>query len=32
MWFIIWFNAAFYGCGCVITIIKLAKKAVKGAA
>jgi len=32
MWFIIWFNAAFYGGGCAITIIKLARKAVKSAA
>lgn len=32
MWFIIWFNAAFYGGGCLITIIKLARKAAKGAA
>jgi len=32
MWFIIWFNAAFYGGGCAITVIKLAKKAVKSAA
>jgi len=32
MWFILWFNAAFYGGGCVITIIKLARKAVKSAA
>lgn len=29
MWFIIWFNAAFYGGGCVVTIIKLAGKAAK---
>jgi phosphatidylglycerophosphate synthase len=32
MWFIIWFNAAFYGGGCIVTIIKLAGKAVKNAA
>ena len=32
MWFIIWFDAAFYGGGCVLTIIKLARKAAKGAA
>jgi phosphatidylglycerophosphate synthase len=32
MWFIIWFNAVFYGGGCAVTIIKLAKKAVKGVA
>ena len=32
MWFIIWFNAAFYGGGCAVTIIKLARKAVKNAA
>jgi phosphatidylglycerophosphate synthase len=32
MWFIIWFNAAFYGGGCAVTVIKLAKKAVKSAA
>jgi phosphatidylglycerophosphate synthase len=31
LWFIIWFNAAFYGGGCVFTIIKLARKAVKSA-
>jgi len=31
MWFIIWFNAVFYGGGCFLTIIKLAKKAVKRA-
>jgi phosphatidylglycerophosphate synthase len=31
MWFIIWFNAAFYGGGCIITIIKLARKALQGA-
>jgi phosphatidylglycerophosphate synthase len=27
MWFLIWFNAAFYGGGCVLTIIRLAGKA-----
>jgi len=32
MWFIIWFNAAFYGGGCAVTIIKLARKAAKSAA
>ena len=32
MWFIIWFNAAFYGGGCFITLIKLAVKAAKGSA
>jgi len=32
IWFIIWFNAAFYGGGCALTIIKLARKAAKGAA
>jgi len=32
MWFIVWFNAAFYGGGCVLTIFKLARKAAKGAA
>jgi hypothetical protein len=31
LWFVIWFNAAFYGGGCVVTIIKLAKKAGKSA-
>jgi phosphatidylglycerophosphate synthase len=31
LWFIIWFNAAFYGGGCVVTIIKLARKAGKSA-
>jgi len=31
MWGIIFFNAAFYGGGCVITVIKLAIKAGKGA-
>jgi len=31
MWFIIWFNAAFYGGGCLLTIIKLARKAAKSA-
>jgi phosphatidylglycerophosphate synthase len=31
IWFIVWFNAAFYGGGCVSTIIKLARKAVKSA-
>jgi len=30
MWFIIWFNAAFYGGGCALTIIKLAGKSIKG--
>jgi phosphatidylglycerophosphate synthase len=32
MWFIIWFNAAFYGAGCTVTVFKLAIKAAKGAA
>ena len=32
MWFIVWFNAAFYGGGCAVTIIKLAKKAAYQAA
>jgi phosphatidylglycerophosphate synthase len=32
MWFIIWFNAAFYSGGCGITVIKLARKAAIGAA
>ena len=32
MWFIVWFNAAFYGGGCAITIVKLARKAAKCAA
>lgn len=32
MWFIVWFNAAFYGGGCVVTVFKLARKAAKGAA
>jgi phosphatidylglycerophosphate synthase len=32
MWFVVWFNAAFYGGGCAVTIIKLAKKAVQSAA
>jgi phosphatidylglycerophosphate synthase len=32
MWFVIWFNAAFYGGGCAVTIIKLARKAAKNAA
>ena len=32
MWIIIWFNAAFYGGGCAVTIVKLARKAAKGAA
>ena len=32
MWFILWFNAAFYGGGCCVTIIKLAIKAAKNAA
>ena len=32
MWIIIWFNAAFYGCGCAVTVIKLARKAAKGSA
>jgi phosphatidylglycerophosphate synthase len=31
LWFIIWFNAAFYGGGCAVTVIKLARKAVKSA-
>jgi len=31
MWFIIWFNAAFYGGGCIITVVKLARKAAKNA-
>ncbi|MDR2210640.1 MAG: CDP-alcohol phosphatidyltransferase family protein [Spirochaetaceae bacterium] len=31
IWFIIWFNAAFYGGGCIVTIIKLGRKAVKSA-
>jgi phosphatidylglycerophosphate synthase len=31
LWFIIWFNAAFYGGGCVVTIVKLARKAGKSA-
>jgi phosphatidylglycerophosphate synthase len=31
MWSIIWFNAAFYGGGCIITIIKLARKALQSA-
>ncbi|MCL2186027.1 MAG: CDP-alcohol phosphatidyltransferase family protein [Treponema sp.] len=29
MWFILYFNAAFYGAGCAVTIIKLAYKASK---
>ena len=29
MWFIIWFNAAFYGGGCMLTILKLARKGAK---
>jgi phosphatidylglycerophosphate synthase len=29
IWFIIWFNAVFYGGGCVFTIIKLAGKAAR---
>jgi phosphatidylglycerophosphate synthase len=32
LWFIIWFNAAFYGGGCVFTLIKLGRKALRGAA
>jgi phosphatidylglycerophosphate synthase len=32
IWFIIWFNAAFYGGGCIFTMIKLARKALQGAA
>ena len=32
MWLIVWFNAAFYGGGCAVTIIKLARKAAKAAA
>lgn len=32
MWFILCFNAAFYGGGCIITIFKLARKAAKAAA
>jgi len=30
MWFLVWFNAAFYGGGCALTIFKLARKSVKG--
>lgn len=32
MWGIIWFNAAFYGGGCFITVFKIAIKAAKGQA
>ena len=32
IWFTVWFNAAFYGGGCVLTIIKLAGKAAVSAA
>ena len=32
MWGIIWFNAVFYGAGCIVTVFKLAIKAAKGAA
>jgi phosphatidylglycerophosphate synthase len=31
MWFILWFNAVFYGGGCIITIVKLGRKAIKRA-
>ncbi|MDR0598526.1 MAG: CDP-alcohol phosphatidyltransferase family protein [Treponema sp.] len=30
MWFILWFNAAFYGGGCALTLLKLGKKALRG--
>ena len=29
IWFIVWFNAAFYGGGCCLTIFKLARKGAK---
>lgn len=29
LWFILWFNAAFYGGGCIFTLLKLGKKAAK---
>ena len=29
MWFLLWFNAAFYGGGCAATLFKLARKAAK---
>jgi phosphatidylglycerophosphate synthase len=32
LWFIAWFNAVFYGGGCVFTLIKLGRKALRGAA
>jgi phosphatidylglycerophosphate synthase len=32
MWLIVWFNAAFYGGGCALTIVKLARKVAKEAA
>jgi phosphatidylglycerophosphate synthase len=32
MWFVVWFNAAFYGGGCAFTLIKLGRKALQGAA
>jgi phosphatidylglycerophosphate synthase len=31
VWFILWFNAAFYGGGCIVTIIKLGRMAAKSA-